>query len=120
MRRRQRRLRLVGLVANPPRLLELLLERRELSREPLDQGIAPLGQLEPPGVGRHAQVPARRLGGHPAASLRRRGTQLADAHGGTTRMVAIEADRLAGQEAAPADGALVRSMGSRRHRNVRS
>ena len=114
----QRRLCGLGLLAPAARLLQLLLEGRELPREPLDERIAPLGQLEPPGIGRHAQPPARRLGGHPAARLGSRGTQLADPHRSATGMVAVEADCLAGQEAAPADCALVRTMGSRRHRNV--
>ena len=114
----QRGLRGLGLLAHAAHLLQFLLERRKLPREPLDERVAPLRQLEPPGIGRHAQTPSRRLGGHPAARLGSRGTQLADAHRSATGMVAVEADCLAGQEAPPADGALVRTMGSRRHRNV--
>ena len=89
----------------------------ELHREPVDERIAPLRELEPRRIGRHAQPPPRQLGGLPAPRLGGRRAQLADLHRSTARVVAIEAHGLTGEEAPPADRALVGSC-SGRHRDV--
>jgi hypothetical protein len=115
--RSQRDPRGLRLLAHAARLLELLLERRQLHAEPVDERIAPLRELEPGRIGGHAESAPRQLGGLPAARLGRCRAQLADLHGSAARMIAEEAHGLSGEEAPPADRALVGSC-SRRHRNV--